>query len=518
MILYHLAKQVTLHTEPNGGSLFISHPQRIIKLSSGGVVALGQLCGQDQALVSGIDPRIKEFAVNLENQGVIVRQFPPMSEELLPFVSIVIPTYDRPQKLISCLNSLLTLDYPIDKLEIIIVDDASPIAIDLTNLINQTDQEYLINPTSQADKTDQIKGVTEIRLIRLVVNKGPGEARNHAVQAARGEIIAFLDDDCLVDKDWLRALVPCFQYPDVAIVGGCVEAADLTNSLGQYEQGQSPLFMGEFQRKVRKGSAVSYLPTCNLLIRKTNFLALGGFDPNLRLGEDVDLCWRVLDSGANIYYLPAGVVYHDHRARLLSFLKRRYNYGQSEAKLQGKHRQEKRQLSLFPGHGYLMAITIITTFLAGLQFGTVKGLFFGIVVLFFLGFLNLLGQVALSRYRTKAAGYSLPFSQVWRATRRAHNSSLYIYCQHFSRYYSIVPTILVLPFFSPLFLLLLFIHSWPAVVDYTLKRPAVAPIYFILYYSLENYFYQAGVLNGCWQEHNWRPLVMDLTNVKGVGR
>lgn len=495
---YRLASQVTFQNEPNGGgSLFISHPQRIIKLSHSGVAALQQLLEQDTQLkkqdaqlsernAPGLSPSIGEFAVNLENQGIIIRQIPLVKEELLPSVTVVIPTYGRPKMLAGCLESLRTLDYPADRLEIIVVDDASP---------------QPIEPTDWAPN---------VQLIRQKENQGPGAARNLAVQQAKGDIIAFLDDDCLADRNWLRSLAPGFQCPDIAIVGGRVEAADLTNSLAQYEQVMSPLLMGTVQRKVRKGSALSYLPTCNLLIRKTNFLAVGGFDPSLRVGEDVDLCWRVLENGNNGYYLPAGVVYHYHRARLIPFLHRRYNYGQSEAMLQGRHQGENRRLSLFPGHSYIFAAALIISLLLGSLFGKERGIFLRITCFVVLDALNLGVQIARNLYRTKA--YRLHWGQVCMAITRAHNSALYLYSQHFSRYYSIILTLIVLPLFPPLVLLGLIIHLWPAVVDYGLKKPPVSSACFMLYHCLENYAYQAGVLSGCWQEHNWRPLVMEMDN------
>jgi len=490
MIHYRLASQVTLQTEPNGkGSLFISHPQRIIKLSRGGVLALQQLCGGEPADLS---QRIMEFAQNLENQGVIIREFPQVRDEQLPSVTVVIPTYGRPQMLANCLESLRSLDYPANRLEIIVVDDASPQPI------------------------EKVNWAPNVQLIRLTENKGPGEARNRAVQQAQGEIIAFLDDDCLADRHWLRTLVPCFRSPDVAIIGGRVEAADLSNSLAKYEQVQSPLLMGTFQRKVRKSSALSYLPTCNLLIRKASFFEVGGFDPVLRTGEDVDLCWRVLETGTNIYFLPAGVVYHYHRTGLISFLGRRFNYGQSEATLQAKHQEESRCLSLFPGHSYVVAAALLIALVVSGVCGKNQGLIFGMLSLVVFDIFNLGGQIAVRLYRVKSAGYSLNFGQVGKGIVRAHNSALYLYSQNFSRYYSILLTIIAFPVFPMLAVLFLIIHLWPAIVDYGIKKPVLSPSLFIFYSCLENYSYQAGVLSGCWQEHNWRPLVMDLRTAEGV--
>lgn len=490
MTRYCLAAQVTLTEEPQGGgNLFISHPQRIIKLSVAGVAALHLLCGRESG---ELNPELRQFTVNLENQGIIVRQFPNVLDEQLPFVSIVIPTYNRPQMLNLCLESIVRLDYPTEKFEIIVVDDASP-------------------------EPPNLNWAPKARLISLVVNSGQGAARNLAVREASGEVIAFLDDDCLADQQWLRTLVPCFQDPNVAVVGGSVEAAELNNALARYEQIQSPLFMGAVQRKVRKASALSYLPTCNLLIRKADFLAVGGFDESMRVGEDVDLCWRVLAIGADIYYLPGGRVYHHHRASLLPFLRRRFSYGQSEAKLQGKHSGEKRRLILFPGHQYIAFGVLGASFLAASRYGIEKGLLLGMAILIILGFLNLGVQVVRNLYRLKSSGYNWHFAQVWKPIKRSHDSALYIYCQNFSRYYSILTMIIFLLVSVPLVFIILILHLWPAVAIYRLKKPALSLGNFVLYHSLENCFYQAGVLSGCWHEHNWRPLSMNFKTGEEVG-
>jgi mycofactocin system glycosyltransferase len=481
---YRLADGVTLQEQDgrDGGILSVACPRRIISLSSGGLKTVKILCGQ----ISGPDPvggRTADFAANLENSGILTRLFPGLPDEALPLVSVVIPTYNRREMLAGCVASLLDMDYPMEKMEIIVVDDASPLPV-----------EVGYNGTS-------------LQVVRLDENGGPAAARNQAVKLAKGEIIAFLDDDCLAHRGWLRTLIPCFQYPDVAAAGGRVEPAGLDRPLDRYEQFQSPLMMGQRQRKVRKGSSLSYLATCNLLVRKDSFTAAGGFDPRLRVGEDVDLCWRLLEKEKHIYYIPGGAVHHYHRSGLLPFLKRRYDYGQSEAILQSRHPGEKRRLFYFPGNGLTALMTIVTWLLTG----PITALAAGMV----LAVLNLAWQAALKWKKIKTAGHNSGFPQVAAAVTRSQAAGLYHYCQHFSRYYSLTAMITALITIPQLALIFLAFLLLPAVVDFTIKKPSLPLLLFVFYHLLDDFFYQAGVLRGCFAAKNWRPLSMTLSHGDG---
>lgn len=488
MSQYRLAKGVTFqeNRDHTGGILSVRYPRRIIRLSANGTEAIKKLCGQAPGVESG-DEQLSAFAGELEKQGVLTRCFPPVADEQLPEVSVVIPTYNRGKMLTSCLESLFTLDYPKAKLEIIVVDDASPVPVDLASGRLPVDSAY---------------GRIPVKVIRLPENRGPGAARNAAVQQAKGEIIAFLDDDCLASNGWLKALLPCFQYPDVAAAGGRVESAGLTRPLEKYEQVQSPLLMGDNQRKVRKGSSLSYLATCNLLVRKQALLAAGGFDPGLRVGEDVDLCWRLQERGGNIYYIPEGLVFHHHRSQLPAFLKRRFNYGQSEAKLQTRNPQDKRKLVFFPGNSAVLAMTMLTALFAGVWPALAAGI--GLTAL------NLFRQSVRKLQSIKSADCKPGPRQVFPVMLRSQGTAVYLASQHFSRYYSIPAVAIALLSFPRLAPLFLAIHLLPTLVDYKLKKPSLSPFHFMLYHFLENIFYQAGVFSGCLSEKNWRPLTMEL--------
>ncbi|NPV73973.1 MAG: mycofactocin system glycosyltransferase [Pelotomaculum sp.] len=459
MIRYRLAEGVTLH---ENGNLAVRRPARIIRLTPGGVKVLRQICGD------GLGPELQggkaaAFAAWLEEQGLLEKIFPTLPEELLPFVSVVVPTRNRQDVLVSCVESLLDVDYPADKLEIIVVDDASDPPVALEGYRRR------------------------VKSIRLDENRGPGAARNEAAKLARGEIIAFIDDDCLAGRGWLKDLVPCFQYRDVAAAGGMVEPAGLTRLLEKYERCQSPLSMGKVQRKAAKNTAVSYLPACNLLVRKDLFAAAGGFDPALRVGEDVDLCWRLLEKGGQIYYIPGGAVYHRHRAGLLPFLKRRYDYGRSEALLRKKHPQDKKKHVCFPGSGFVLAAAL-AWFLAGAPAA--------LAALSGLAALNLFLQSFCRFKGIRRAGGALGFGGVLKAAARSQGAAVYLCSRRFARYRSIpalAASLLVFPGLAPFFLAF---HMLPGFVDFVLKKPGLNLFCFVFYHTLEDFAYQAGVIAG----------------------
>ena len=82
---------------------------------------------------------------------------------------------------------------------------------------------------------------------------------------------------------------------------------------------------------------VAYVPSAAMICRRSAILAVGGFDESLAAGEDVDLCWRLLDSGSRLRYEPVAMVSHEHRSRLREWLARRVFYGTAAAPLSRRH-------------------------------------------------------------------------------------------------------------------------------------------------------------------------------------
>ena len=238
--------------------------------------------------------------------------------ESYPLVSIIIPVRDQADDLAECLRSLANLDYPEDRLEIIVVDDGSR-------------KEVLNNITSP-----------DVRIIRQEKSLGPAACRNIGAGNARGDILAFIDADCIAGKNWLKEIIPFFQAVKVGAVGGYVEGYYQKNLLDRYESVASSLNMGERIIIESKSTSGFYVPTANLMIKRDVFKATGGFKTGMYIGEDVDLCWRLRNLGFLLLYVPIGKVAHKHRNRLDRMLKRRFQYGTSEASLYRAHRDKKR--------------------------------------------------------------------------------------------------------------------------------------------------------------------------------
>lgn len=479
MSSYRLAEGVIFQEDAKdgGGMLSIPYPRRLIRLSSSGCRALRRACGLEDT-AGECETDIMNFARMLEMQGILIRVFAEFSERQLPPVTVIIPTYNRGPQLEKCLASLLELDYPRNKLEIIVVDDASEVPVEVCKPVS---------------------------VIRMAANAGPGAARNTAVRIAKGEILAFMDDDCLADRLWLKDLVVCFQDCDVAAVGGQVAAASVTGVVERYEISQSPLNMGKQQRLLQMEGAHTYLATCNLLVRKQAYLSVGGFTPHLRVGEDVDLCWRLMGKAGLIYYLPRGIVYHYHRAKLSSFMGRRFCYAQSEASLANRFPGKRRQLHYFPGHVLLFGFVLPAWLLAG-PWPALAG-----VLLLAAG--QLLWQCRRKERETRNGQCNVGWRTLVSAVLKSQCTAVYLFCRQFSRYYSI-PCGVLMAFLSPellaLELVMLFL---PAFVQFRLKRPPLDIARFCLLFMVEDIAYQAGVYRGCIKYGNWRPLMVHPVRV-----
>lgn len=103
-----------------------------------------------------------------------------------------------------------------------------------------------------------------------------------------------------------------FTDEQVSAVGGLVASSLDRTHLDRYEQVRSSLHMGNYARDSRGGDLFFYLPSCNLAIRREVFFNPGGFTEAMDVGEDVDLCWRIMDAGGVIEYNPSAKILHRH--------------------------------------------------------------------------------------------------------------------------------------------------------------------------------------------------------------
>ena len=232
-----------------------------------------------------------------------------------PRVSIIVCTRDGALTLPECLASLTRLDYP--DFETIVVDDGST-----------QDIAALCAPHPH------------IQYIRQEP-QGLSVARNTGAAAASGEILAYTDDDCVVEPSWLIHLTRCFDRPEIAAAGGPnIPPAPVNRS-----QACVIAAPGGPAHVLLTDTTAEHIPGCNMAIRRSAFAELEGFRPKYHAaGDDVDFCWRLLEKGHVIGFHAAAMVWHYRRFSVRAFLKQQIGYGKAEALLTSRHSSRFGQL------------------------------------------------------------------------------------------------------------------------------------------------------------------------------
>ena len=460
---YRIAPGVDVVEAHSGPALLAWNPLRLVTVNAALAKLLrgaGDIVPRSPAAARAVDA--------LHRRGMLVRE--PQSEPAngpLPFVSVIIPVKDRAEELRRCLASVQRVEYPKEALEVLVVDDGS-----------SDDGPAVARSLGACVVSSGGRGL------------GPAAARNRGASAARGEILAFLDSDCVASERWLLEIVGAFRDPGVAAVGGRVDGMRTSSALDRYEAEMSSLSLGARGRCAQLGSDTFYLPSCNLLVRRSAFMDVGGFREELHVAEDVDLSWRLRDQGFTIAYVPRGGILHEHRNRLGPFLRRRFDYGTSEGVLGVLHPERRKRIVLPPALVSALLLAAVTC-LAGSWHAAVLA---AAVVVF-----DALGL--WSRLRRQIG--CLPFQRVLRSRLRAGGSLLYYVSFHLVRYYA--PGLILASIVWPRFGILgAALALWPACVDYRLKRPALPFPSFAAFYLAEHLAYGAGVFRGCLRKRTFR--------------
>ncbi|MFV0496482.1 mycofactocin biosynthesis glycosyltransferase MftF [Mycobacterium sp.] len=225
-------------------------------------------------------------------------------------VTVVIPVQDNSIgvcRLISALRGL----------RIVVVDDGSAVPI---------------------EPQDVAGAAEDFRVLRHVRGRGPAAARNTGLRVCDTEFVAFLDSDVVPHRGWLEALLGHFCDPAVALVAPrIVGPGQSGNAIARYEAVCSSLDLGLREAPVVPHTPVSYVPSAAIVCRTAAIREAGGFDETLQAGEDVDLCWRLVEAGARLRYEPIARVAHQHRTELRAWTTRKMVYGASAAPLSARH-------------------------------------------------------------------------------------------------------------------------------------------------------------------------------------
>ena len=199
-----------------------------------------------------------------------------------PEVSVVVPTRDRAGRLAALIEALRAQTLPSDRFEVIVVDDGSR------------------DETAARVERKARSGSIDIRLLRRT-GDGPAAARNAGWRAARGQVIAFTDDDCEPTAGWLEEAMRAAGASDVVVQGPTLPIPR-----------ESHLLERPFTRTKRISERGPWFQTCNILYPRRLLERLEGFDERFpeALGEDTDLGWRAIEAGAQVEFASGALVHH----------------------------------------------------------------------------------------------------------------------------------------------------------------------------------------------------------------
>lgn len=289
-----------------GGSVLIGgSPWRISRLAPAAQRLVAELRAAGSSGLALSTPGQRAAARVLLDRGFA---HPVCAAREAQSVPVIIPVLDRPLELAALLDSL-------EGSQCIVVDDGSE------------DPSAIVDVAQRSAAT----------VIHHERNRGPAAARNTALRAVDAEVVALTDSDCVAGPGWPAGLVGHFDDPGVAAVAPrIVPFQDGRGVLAAYETARSSLDMGRWPQLVKPGAALGFVPSAALLLRRSAVLP-NGFDERLRLGEDVDLVWRLVEAGWQVRYDPSTVVYHRVRPTMAKRLHRIHEYGTSAADLEHRH-------------------------------------------------------------------------------------------------------------------------------------------------------------------------------------
>jgi mycofactocin glycosyltransferase len=429
----------------SGGS-----PTRLVRLSRAGRFAMRRL------LVGSVDSRAAGVLARHLTDAGMAHPCPPSLSTPLD-VTVMVPVRDRAALLDGCLAAL-GRTYPV-----VVVDDGS----------------------RRPDLIEAVAARHGATLVRRAFNGGPAAARNTGLDHVSTAFVAFVDSDCAADPGWIDQLAGHFADPLVgAVAPRVVSFGDRTGAVTRLDLGDQPA-------RVAPNTRVSYVPTAALIARCAALKAVarpaGIFDPAMRVGEDVDLVWRLHDGGWRIRYEPSVQVGHHEPATMRGLLTRRWQYGTSAAPLALRHPRNIPPLVLDPWS------TVTVAALLGRR-PVVAGAAFAVSVL---------------RTSNELRRHGLPTSDAWRVKATAAAKTWLGLARYATQFASPLLVALMLPGGQ---------RRWgrraataslllgPPLVAWAAGRPAFDPIRYATAAVADDVAYGTGVWAGCVKHRTATPL------------
>ena len=210
---------------------------------------------------------------------------------------MIVPVRDGESTIAGCLDSILATDYPPDRREILVVDNGS---------------------------SDGTASLIHARPVRYLHESRPGvsHARNRGIAESTGEVLAFVDADCLVEPRWLTELVRPFEDPEVGAVAGDLQHAPPRTPAER----QAARLLGNWQR-FAFNSNPAYPITANAAYRRDVIERIGPFDPHMTRAQDVELGLRFQQhSGLRLAYAEHATARHRNRSTQLGFFRQQLGW------------------------------------------------------------------------------------------------------------------------------------------------------------------------------------------------
>jgi len=319
LIIGEFGMDTIRHTEEEQAELIAGHYDEVFRGGAAGTILFSFT---DEWFTGGLDitdwefglvrrdraPKLSYHTVSKKTirPGDSVSQKYPIPDA--PRVSVVVCSYNGAKTLRGCLEALGRLHYP--DYEVVMVDDGS------------------------RDNTQEImKDFPRVVNIRQP-NMGLSVARNNGMNAGTGSIIAYTDSDCMPDEDWLYHLVQTLLRTQFAAVGG----PNISPPAADWIQAAVAAAPGSPSHVLLSDVEAEHVPGCNMAYHRWALEMINGFDAVYRkAGDDVDLCWRLMQRGHRVAFSPSAVVWHHRRFTVDAYFSQQKGYGEAEALLRFKH-------------------------------------------------------------------------------------------------------------------------------------------------------------------------------------
>jgi O-antigen biosynthesis protein len=253
----------------------------------------------------GLTDRNRHPKMALAAVSQAFREVPFSPSATWPKVSIIVCARNGADTLRWCLEGMGGIDYP--DYEVIVVDDGSD--DDTGTIARECGYPPITTP-----------------------NRGLSSARNTGLEAASGEIVAYIDCDARPDRDWLRYLAASFRATGHAGIGGPnLPPPDgwIAGCVANAPGGPVHVLLSDREAE--------HIPGCNMAFLRQRLVDVGGFDPRFRAaGDDVDICWRLQENGETLGFSAGAVVWHRARDTVRAYWRQQLGYGKAEALLERK--------------------------------------------------------------------------------------------------------------------------------------------------------------------------------------